>query len=190
MRRGSSAAISGRSSHARRRGSALGSMDPMMIQSARARFPDRRESPLMAADELCWLPALELAAQIRQKKVSPVEVVDAVLARIERLNPKLNAFCTLTAEEARDAAQAAEVSVMTGEELGPLHGVPVSIKDRVFTRRPWPPALTPGGSSGGAAVAVATGMGPLALGTDGGCSIRTPASFRGIYGLKPSFGRV
>ena len=201
----------------------------------------------MAADDLIWLPALELAALIRARKVSPVEAVDAALARIERHNPALNAYCTVTAEEARDAAQAAEVSVMIGEELGPLHGVPVSIKDLVFTRRvlttggsrlfadhvpeedavsverlkgagaiilgktntpefghkgvtdnplfgitrnPWSPSLTPGGSSGGAAVAAATGMGPLALGTDGGGSIRVPAAFCGIYGLKPSFGRV
>src|SRR5260370_3928436 len=90
---------------------------------------------MSAQDDLCWLSALELAAQIRAKKISPVEVVDAVLARIERVNPTLNAFCTLTADEARDAAQAAEVAVMTGEELGPLHGVPVSIKDLLFTRR-------------------------------------------------------
>ncbi|HUO65822.1 MAG TPA: amidase family protein, partial [Terriglobales bacterium] len=201
----------------------------------------------MASDDLCWLPALELAALIRGKKVSPVEVTDAVLARIERVNPALNAFCTVTAEEARDAAQAAEVAVMTGEELGALHGVPVSIKDLVFTRRvlttggsrlfaehvpeedavcverlkgagavligktstpefghkgvtdsplfgitrnPWNPSLTPGGSSGGAGAAVAAGLGPLAVGTDGGGSIRIPASFCGIYGLKPSFGRV
>ena len=201
----------------------------------------------MASDDLCWLPALELAALIRSREVSPVEVMEAVLARIERVNPILNCFCTLTADDARDSAQAAEVSVMTGEELGPLHGVPVSVKDLVFTRRvlttggsrlfadhmpeedavaverlkgagaiilgktttpefghkgvtdsplfgitrnPWNSALTPGGSSGGAAVAAATGLGPLALGTDGGGSIRIPASFCGIYGLKPSFGRV
>jgi aspartyl-tRNA(Asn)/glutamyl-tRNA(Gln) amidotransferase subunit A len=201
----------------------------------------------MRADELAWLPALELAARIRQKAVSPVEVVDAVLARIERLNPQINCFCAVTAEEARDAAQSAEVSLMTGEALGLLHGVPVSVKDLVFTRRvptaagsrlfadhvpeedavcverlkaagailigktttpefghkgvtdsplcgvtrnPWNPALTPGGSSGGAAAAVAAGLGPLAVGTDGGGSIRVPASFSGIYGLKPSFGRV
>jgi Asp-tRNA(Asn)/Glu-tRNA(Gln) amidotransferase A subunit family amidase len=201
----------------------------------------------MAAPDLVWLPAQEVAGLIRAKKVSPVEVVDAVLARIERLNPALNCFATVTAEEARDAAVAAEVAVMTGETLGPLHGVPVSIKDLLFTRRvlttggsrlfadhvpeedavaverlkgagaiivgktttpefghkavtespllgitrnPWNPALTSGGSSGGAAVAVATGLGPLAVGTDGGGSIRVPASFCGIYGLKPSFGRV
>ena len=201
----------------------------------------------MATPDLGWIPATELAALIRSKKVSPVEVVDAVLARVERLNPKLNCFATVTAEEARDAALSAEVAVMTGEELGPLHGVPVSIKDLLFTRRvpttggsrlftdhvpeedavsverlkgvgaiiigktttaefghkavtesplcgitrnPWNPALTPGGSSGGAGAAVAAGLGPLAVGTDDGGSIRIPASFCGIYGLKPSFGRV
>jgi Asp-tRNA(Asn)/Glu-tRNA(Gln) amidotransferase A subunit family amidase len=201
----------------------------------------------MATPDLGWIPAGELAALIRTKRVSPVEVVDAALARIERLNPALNCFAAVTAEEARDAAVAAEVAVMTGEALGPLHGVPVSIKDLVFTRRvattggsrlfadhvpeedavcverlkgagaiilgktttpefghkgvtdsplfgitrnPWNPALTPGGSSGGAGAAVAAGLGPLAVGTDGGGSIRVPASFCGIYGLKPSFGRV
>jgi aspartyl-tRNA(Asn)/glutamyl-tRNA(Gln) amidotransferase subunit A len=201
----------------------------------------------MAAPDLPWIPAGELAALIRAKRLSPVEVVDAALARIERLNPALNCFAAVTAEEARDAAVAAEVAVMTGEALGPLHGVPVSIKDLVFTRRvattggsrlfadhvpeedavcverlkgagaiilgktttpefghkgvtdsplfgvtrnPWNPALTPGGSSGGAGAAVAAGLGPLAIGTDGGGSIRVPASFCGIYGLKPSFGRV
>jgi len=201
----------------------------------------------MTGDDLVWRPALELAALVRSKQVSPVEVVEAVLARIERLNPTLNCFAAVTADEARDAAVAAEVEVMTGEELGPLHGVPVSIKDLLFTRRvpttggsrlfadhvpeedavaverlkgagaimigktttpefghkavtespllgitrnPWNAALTPGGSSGGAAAAVAAGLGPLAVGTDGGGSIRVPASFCGIYGLKPSFGRV
>src|SRR6266540_6745644 len=200
-----------------------------------------------AVDDLGWRSALDLAGLIRKKAVSPVEVVDAVLARIERLNPRLNPFCTVTAEEAREAAMAAEVAVMTGEALGPLHGVPFSVKDLVFTRRvlttggsrlfadhvpeedavsverlkgagaimlgktntpefghkgvtdnplfgitrnPWNPGHTPGGSSGGAAVAAAAGLGPLALGTDGGGSIRIPASFAGIYGLKPSFGRV
>jgi aspartyl-tRNA(Asn)/glutamyl-tRNA(Gln) amidotransferase subunit A len=201
----------------------------------------------MAVKDLPWLPALELAGLIRNKTVSPVEAVDAVLAQIERLNPRLNAFCTVTAEDAREAASAAEVAVMTGEPLPPLHGVPFSVKDVVFTRRvlttggsrlfadhvpeedavvverlkgagailigktntpefghkgvtdnplfgitrnPWNPELTPGGSSGGAGAAVAAGLGPLAVGTDAGGSIRIPASFCGIYGLKPSFGRV
>lgn len=201
----------------------------------------------MPASDLCWLSALELAALIRSKQVSPVEVVGAVLARLETVNPRLNAFCAVVADEALEAAAAAEVAVLMGEALGPLHGVPVSVKDLVYTRRlataggsrlfadhvpeedavcverlraagailigktttpemghkavtdsplcgvtrnPWNPELTPGGSSGGAAVAVATGLGPLAVGTDGGGSIRIPAAFCGVYGLKPSFGRV
>jgi aspartyl-tRNA(Asn)/glutamyl-tRNA(Gln) amidotransferase subunit A len=201
----------------------------------------------MPDTDLCYLPATELAAAIRAKQVSPVEVIDTVLARIDQLNPRLNAFCLVAAEEARRAAQAAEQAVMRGEPLGPLHGVPVSIKDLVITkglrtmrgsklyehdvpaedapvverlkaagaivlgktttpefgfkgvtdspvtgitRNPWHPERTPGGSSGGAGVAVATGMGPLAIGTDGGGSIRIPSSFCGIYGLKPHVGRV
>ena len=201
----------------------------------------------MAASDLAWLPALEVAGLIRNKVVSPVEVVEAVLGRIERANPRLNAFCTVTDDDAREAASAAEVAVMTGEPLQHLHGVPFSVKDLVFTRRvlttggsrlfadhvpeedavvverlkgagailvgktttpefghkgvtdsplfgisrnPWNLELTPGGSSGGAGAAVAAGLGPLAVGTDGGGSIRIPASFCGIYGLKPSFGRV
>lgn len=197
--------------------------------------------------DLCWLPATELAALIRARKVSPVEVTEALLARIERLNPPLNAFCTVTPEPARRAAKDAEISVMKGEPVGPLCGVPVSLKDLIFTRgvrttggsrlyeefipeedavaverlkaagaillgktntaefghkgvtdnplfgitrNPWRLACTPGGSSGGAGAAVAAGLGPLALGTDGGGSVRIPAAFSGIYGLKPSFGRI
>ena len=201
----------------------------------------------MATSDLAWLSALELTALIRRKAVSPVEVTDAVLARLERLNPKLNCFCTVTADEARDAALAAEAAIMTGEALGLLHGVPYSVKDLVWTRHvlttggsrlyvdhvpeedsvvverlkgaggvmlgktttpefghkgvtdsplfgitrnPWNLGLTPGGSSGGAGAAVAAGLGPIGIGTDGGGSIRIPASFCGIYGLKPSFGLV
>ncbi|MBI2878907.1 MAG: amidase, partial [Candidatus Rokubacteria bacterium] len=201
----------------------------------------------MHDDDLCYLPATDLAAAIRAKALSPVEVVEAFLARIERLNPLLNAYCTLTAEAAREAAREAEAAVLAGRPLGALHGVPVSIKDLIITRgvrttwgskihedhvpeedapaverlraagaillgktntpelgwrgstdnlifgptrNPWDPGRTAGGSSGGAAAAVAAGLGPLAVGTDGGGSIRIPASFCGIYGLKPSFGRV
>jgi aspartyl-tRNA(Asn)/glutamyl-tRNA(Gln) amidotransferase subunit A len=201
----------------------------------------------MDAAELCYMPATELVAAIKAKKLSPVEVVDAVLARIERLNPKLNAYCTITAEAARAAAKEAEAAVMRGGPLGSLHGVPVSIKDLVTTkgvrttygsklyehfipeedapvverlkqagaiilgktntpefghkgvtdnpvfglsRNPWSLGHTPGGSSGGGAAAVAAGMGPLAVGTDGGGSIRIPCSCCGIYGLKATLGRV
>ena len=198
--------------------------------------------------DLCWLPATELAARISKKKVSPVEVVDAVLARIETVNPRLNAYVTLTAEQARSAARAAERVVgRKSATLGPLHGVPFSVKDLVVTkgirttfgtplyrdnvpaedapiverlraagaimlgktntptfgwigathnllfgatRNPWDSTRTPGGSSGGASAAVAAGLGPLAVGTDGGGSIRIPASFAGIFGFKASYGRI
>ncbi|TMK73996.1 MAG: amidase [Actinobacteria bacterium] len=202
----------------------------------------------MAPDELCWMPASEMAAAIRRKKVSPVEVMKAVLARIERLNPTLNAFVTLTAEHAMRAARGAERALTKrGARLGPLHGVPFSTKDLVVTkgirttfgtrlyadnvptetapmverllaagaiqlgktntptmgwigathnllfgvtRNPWNLDRTPGGSSGGASAAVAAGMGPIAIGTDGGGSIRIPASLAGIFGHKASFGRI
>jgi len=189
--------------------------------------------------------ARELARLIREKSVSPVEVLDAHLATIAALNPRLNAIITLAAEEAREAAKRAEAAVINGEPLGPLHGLPVVIKDitptagirttfaselykdyvpaedaevvrrlkaagaiilgktntpefacgantnnALFgpTRNPWNPALSPAGSSGGSAVAVATGMVPLAQGTDFGSSIRVPAAFCGIVGLRPTPG--
>src|SRR6266853_1754242 len=89
----------------------------------------------MAPDDLCWMPASEMAAAIRRKKVSPVEVMKAVLARIERLNPTLNAFVTLTAEQAMRAARSAERALTKrGATLGPLHGVPFSTKDLVVTK--------------------------------------------------------
>lgn len=191
--------------------------------------------------------ALTLARQIRTKEVSPVAVVEAVLQRIEALQPTVNAFITVTADEAREAARRAEAAVMAGDRLGPLHGVPFSVKDLLFTkgsrttmgsrifadqvtaedavpvrrlreagailigktttpefghkpftdsplfgatRNPWDLSRTAGGSSGGAAAAVATGQGPLALGTDGGGSVRLPACCCGIVGLKPTLGRV
>jgi aspartyl-tRNA(Asn)/glutamyl-tRNA(Gln) amidotransferase subunit A len=201
----------------------------------------------MHADDLCFLPAFELAARIRQRDVSPVEVTRAVLERADRLDPHLNAFCTRMDEEALAEAQRAEVAVARGDVLGPLHGVPVSIKDNIYikgcrttfgskllendvtavdaplverlraagailigrtnspefgwkgvtdnrvfgiTRNPWNLELTPGGSSGGASAAVASGIGPIGIGTDGGGSLRIPASFCGLVGHKPSYGRV
>ena len=200
------------------------------------------------ADDLCWMPASELAPAIKRRKISPVEVMKAVLARIERLTPRLNAFVTLTADHAMKAARAAERAVgKKGARLGALHGIPFSTKDLVITkgirttfgtrlfadnvptesapmverleaagaiqlgktntpmmgwigathnllfgitRNPWNLDRTPGGSSGGASAAVAAGLGPLAIGTDGGGSIRIPASLAGIYGIKPTFGLV
>src|SRR2546427_13150287 len=90
----------------------------------------------MSDNEVVWSSALDLAARIRQKDVSPVEVTEAILGRIAALNPGLNAFCLVAADQARAAALDAEVAVMKHEPLGPLHGVPVSIKDEIFTRGP------------------------------------------------------
>jgi aspartyl-tRNA(Asn)/glutamyl-tRNA(Gln) amidotransferase subunit A len=200
----------------------------------------------MTAD-LCFLTATELLDGYRKHQLSPVEVTRAVLERIEKLNPVLNAF-NLISDRALDDAKASEARWMAGQPKGLLDGVPVSIKDIILTkgwptlrgsktvdpkgpwnddapatarlrehgavllgktttpefgwkgvtdspltgitRNPWNPAKTPGGSSGGAAAAVASGMGPLAVGTDGGGSIRIPCSFTGLFGIKASFGRV
>src|SRR3954454_19519979 len=194
--------------------------------------------------ELCFTPATELAPAIAARELSPVELVDAVLERIEELQPRLNAFCLLRADEARLEAREAE---RAKEPLGPLHGIPISIKDLTSTKgirttfgskayadnvpevdatfvtrlreagaillgktntpefgnkgvtdsplhgttaNPWSLDRTAGGSSGGAAAAVAAGLGPLAEGSDGAGSIRIPASLCGVVGFKPSFGRV
>jgi amidase len=202
--------------------------------------------PQSVADHsLARQPARELARLIRTRAVSPVEVLDAHLDVIARVNPKLNAIVTLAADAARDAARSAEDAVMKGDPLGPLHGLPVAIKDvtptagirttfasplykdlvptedaevvrrlkaagaivlaktntpefacgaytnnALFgpTRNPWNPDLSPAGSSGGSAVAVATGMVPIAQGTDFGGSVRVPAAFCGIVGIRPTPG--
>jgi amidase len=197
--------------------------------------------------DLCFTPAARLVGLMRRRQLSPLEVTRAVLARIERVNPALNAYCTVAAEQALAAARAATRAMTRGARLPPLHGVPVSIKDltptrgirttwgsRIFehhvpdadglvverlkaagaivlgktntpefgagantfnavfgaTRNPWNPALTCGGSTGGGAVALATGMGPLAQGSDLGGSLRIPAAFCGVVGLRPSPGLV
>ena len=88
----------------------------------------------MTHDELPWRSALELAAAIRAKHLSPVELAEALLARIDALNPRLNAFCLVTQDVALRAAREAEIAVVKGEPTGPLHGVPISIKDVIFTR--------------------------------------------------------
>jgi amidase len=201
----------------------------------------------MAGSDLTRTSARELANLIRTRTVSPVEVLDAHLAAIERINPKLNAIITLAEQQARTAAQSAEKAAMRGEAVGPLHGLPFGVKDitptagirttygsplfknnvptedaevvrrlkaagaivlaktntpefatgantvnELFgaTRNPWNPELSPAGSSGGSAVAVATGMLPLAQGTDFGCSIRIPAAFCGIVGIRPTPGLI
>jgi amidase len=197
--------------------------------------------------DLCFTPATELRRLYRVRKVSPSEVMQAVLARIDALNPTLNAYVTLARESALGAARAATAALRRGAALPPLHGVPVSIKDlsptkgirttwgsKIFehhvptedaviverlkaagaivvgktntpefgaggntfnavfgaTRNPWNPALTCGGSSGGAAVALATGMGPIAQGSDTGGSLRLPAAYCGVVGFRTTPGLV
>lgn len=198
--------------------------------------------------DLTQATATELLASFRTGRASPVEATHAVLDRVERWDPELNAFCLVDADAALDAARASETRWQRGEPIGPLDGVPVSIKDLILTkgwptlrgsftvdrqqpwdvdapatarlreagavlfgktttpefgckgetnspltgitRNPWDRSRTPGGSSGGTAAAVAAGMGPLSVGTDGAGSVRIPAAFCGNVGLKPSFGRV
>src|SRR5712691_1599052 len=196
---------------------------------------------------LNFLSAVAMAEQIRQKKMSPVELVEAHLARIEQLNPKLNAFVQVDADGARRQARAAEMAVTRGEKVGPLHGVPLSIKSSIEvagmrceagtklragyvasqdaplvsrlraagaiilgvtncpellmawetdnllygrTNNPWDVSRTSGGSSGGEAAAIASGCSAGGVGSDGGGSIRVPAHFCGICGLKPTPGRI
>ena len=202
----------------------------------------------MTADtDIAYASAHDLLDLYRSKGSSPVEAVRALLDRIEILEPKLNAFCILDREGALAAASRSEHRWNTGEPLGPLDGVPVTIKDLVMvrgfptrrgsrlvdpvpdpedgpatarlreagavilgktttpefgwkaigdspltgiTRNPWDLGRTPGGSSAGAAAACAAGIGPLHVGSDGAGSIRIPACFTGIFGIKATFGRV
>ena len=201
----------------------------------------------MDATDLCFTSALDLGRMIRARELSPVEIATAVLERIERLNPTLNAYLTPTPELALEGARAAEARLLAGELRGPLDGIPVSIKDlepvagvrctygskwtehNVATedgaaaariraaggvllgktntphfgykdmcdnmlgepcKNPWKLDRTSGASSGGAGASVAAGLGPVAHGTDGAGSVRIPAALCGVFGLKPSFGRV
>lgn len=201
----------------------------------------------MADLDLCYTPATELARRIREGRLSPVRVVENSLARIAEVNPKLNCFCFTYPDEAIEKAKQAERAVKRGDKLGPLHGVPIAIKDLTptkgkrttlgsycfenwvpdwnatvvdkleaagaimvgktttpefayssftdsplwgVTRNPWNPERTPGGSSGGSGAAVSSGCVPLAEGTDMGGSVRIPAAWCGIVGLKPSLGRI
>ena len=198
------------------------------------------------SDAICYANATELAARIRAKDLSPVEVLRAHLQRIDALNPTLQAIVTLV-DGAMDQARQAEAAMMRGEWWGPLHGVPFTIKDCVdtagdrttrgsqlfanyvpnadatvvtrlkqaggifmaktnmpefalwwetgnrvfgFTQNPWKLGHTAGGSSGGEAAAIAAGLSPLGVGSDVGGSIRQPAHYCGIVGLKATHGRI
>lgn len=195
------------------------------------------------------VPAVEVAELIRTKKISPVEYMRGLLARIDALEPKINAFAYLAADRAMDEAKRAEEAMMRGERIGRLHGVPATLKDLLITKdmptqygskifaghqpteespivsrlreegaiilgktttsefgtgspgvsrspltgitsNPWKLGYNAGASSSGAAAAAAAGFGPLHHGGDGGGSIRLPAHFCGVFGVKPSFGRV
>src|SRR5713101_5564039 len=205
------------------------------------------QKPLLIASTITKFSAAEMARLIRRKQLSPVEVVEAHLERIERLNPKINAFACLNIEQARVEARRAETVLMQGVQSKPLLGVPVSIKSCIDvkglrceagshlrdgyvaaedatlvarlkqagaivlgntstpevlmayhtenelqgrTNNPWDLARTPGGSSGGEAAAIAACMSAAGIGSDGGGSIRVPAHFSGICGLKPTPGRI
>jgi aspartyl-tRNA(Asn)/glutamyl-tRNA(Gln) amidotransferase subunit A len=198
-------------------------------------------------DDLCFTPATDLAALIRRRELSPVELVRSLIDRIERLQPTLNAYTVVYPERALAEARRLEDDVIAGRPLGPLHGIPFSVKDMIavegmrltygsymfehhvadhdavavkrlkaaggialgmtamgefghkgfndsplwgITRNPWKLDRTTGGSSGGAAAAIAAGMGPLAIGTDFAGSVRIPASCCGIVGLKGTLGAV
>ena len=203
----------------------------------------------MSASDLTFLSAHQLSQALAARRLSPVELTEAFLARIQAQEPKLQAFVEVYADEARLAARGAEAAIRSGHAVGPLHGIPIALKDlieiegrivtggceawrhRKATRtatlvkrlvaqgmivlgkthtvefamggwgtnslrgtpwNPWDPERkrTPGGSSSGSGVAVAAGLAPWAVGTDTGGSVRLPASWCGITGLKTTIGRV
>ncbi len=201
----------------------------------------------MTNEDLGFAPATQLAEMIRTKRISPVEVMRGLLERIEALEPNVNAFVFLASDQAMDAARSAEAALMKSGPIGPLHGIPVTVKDLCntkdmptqmgslifkghqpsedtpivprlrekgaiilgktttsefgwtgvshspltgITHNPWKHGYNAGASSAGAGAAAAAGFGPLHQGSDGAGSIRMPSHFCGVFGLKPTFGRV
>ena len=202
----------------------------------------------MNTEDICFMSACDMRDAILRQDLTSQEITEAIIERIEKINPLINAYCTTTFDLARDLARKADNQVKNGEKLGKLQGIPTSIKDEMdtkgirttygskfyedqipeeddvavkrlrdagcvilgktnmpefghhpgvtdnlifgFTKNPWDQERSSGGSSGGAAAAIASGMGPLGLGADGGGSIRVPSSLCGVYGLKPTFGRI
>lgn len=197
--------------------------------------------------DLTSLTLAEAGDRIAARELSPVELVEATVKRIEEVDPQLNSFIHVSGEQALDAARAAEAAVAAGYHLGPLHGTPIALKDNVSVRgersragskvledfvpdedatiaarfraagaifvgrlnmhelaygvttnnphfgaarNPWDTGRTPGGSSGGSGAAVAARLCAGAIGTDTGCSVRLPAAFNGIAGIRPTIGRV
>ena len=202
----------------------------------------------MNKEDICYMSACDMRDSILRQDLTSQEITEAIIERIEKINPLINAYCTTTFDLARDLAKKADEAVRKGEKLGDLQGIPVSIKDEMdtkgirttygskfyenqipeeddvavqrlrkagcvilgktnmpefghhpgitdnlifgLTKNPWDLEKSSGGSSGGAAAAVASGMGALGLGADGGGSIRVPSSLCGVYGFKPTFGRI
>ncbi|MHA1671679.1 MAG: amidase [Promethearchaeota archaeon] len=201
----------------------------------------------MNKEEICFMSAVDMTKAIKNGEETSSEILEVFIERIKKFNPIINAYCTPAFEMAREMAKKADDSIKNGQNVGPLTGIPTSIKDlmltkgirttygsllhenfipeedevvvkrlkkagcvilgktntpafghialtnnKIFgeTKNPWNTETNSGGSSGGAAASVAAGMGPLALGSDGGGSIRVPSSCCGVYGLKPTFGRI
>jgi aspartyl-tRNA(Asn)/glutamyl-tRNA(Gln) amidotransferase subunit A len=201
----------------------------------------------MKDEEICYLPAYEMKEKILSQELSSLEITEIIIERIEKINPKINVYCTPTFDLARKMAKKADKAATQMDDIPILNGIPTSIKDLVMTegirttfgsklyedfipgedeevvkrlkragcvilgktntpefghvtvtfnlifgetKNPWNLARTSGGSSGGAGAAVASGLSPLALGSDGGGSIRVPSSLCGVFGFKPTYGRI